>query len=392
MRISLHGLRVIPTSPSLRAFFHKRYHGRIQQAALVVSRTYSTAPSSSKLVVLGELDKFPLGVSNFRKIREFPGLAYFDKTSYIPVIARGPPVQLFCRPRRFGKSLTISMLQYFHGVEFRKKYDQLFTDLDVNRAVKDGKVMPGQYLVLNFDFSCTDRSLPIENAMQSLAQEINDTLLDFRLTYADYLGESFALETSRFIDSNPVRNLRILIAAVDRALGNIHDKGDKNNPLFGVKGIYLLVDEYNSYANEFMDPHNPRSWFDTTAASFLKGFWSVVKAGKKSYYGIDRVYLTGVIPLLLSNITSGFNEQENLSFSPQYSTICGLTQSDVLGALKAICNDEKEVQEHLEELKFYANSYHFCDERIVEPVFNTHSALLYLQAVKLQERPQIEDP
>jgi len=109
----------------------------------------------------------------------------------------------------------------------------------VNRAVKDGKVMPGQYLVLNFDFSCTDRSLPIENAMQSLAQEINDTLLDFRLTYADYLGESFALETSRFINSNPVRNLRILIAAVDRALGNIYDKGDENNPLFGVKGVCL---------------------------------------------------------------------------------------------------------------------------------------------------------
>jgi len=94
------------------------------------------------------------------------------------------------------------------------------------------------------------------------------------------------------------------------------------------------------------------------------------------------VYLTSVIPLLLSNITSGFNKQENLSFSPQYSTIYGLTQSDILGALKAICNDEKEVQEHLEELKFYANGYHFYDERIVEPVFNTHSALLYLQVSK----------
>jgi len=110
----------------------------------------------------------------------------------------------------------------------------------VNRAVKDGKATPGQYLVLNFDFSRTDRSLPIKNATQSLAQEINNTLLDFKLTYVNYLGESFALKTSRFINSNPVRNLRILITAINRALRNIYNKGNKNNPLFGVKGVYLF--------------------------------------------------------------------------------------------------------------------------------------------------------
>jgi len=131
-----------------------------------------------------------------------------------------------------------------------------------------------------------------------------------------------------------------------------------------------------------MDPHNLRSWSNTAAAHLLKGFWSTIKAGKKDYYGIDKVYLTGVTPLLLGDLTSGFNEQENISFDPEFSTICGLTQSDVLGALKAICNNEEEVQKRLRELEFYANGYHFCDERIVEPVFNTHSALLYLQVSK----------
>jgi len=100
--------------------------------------------------------------------------------------------------------------------------------------------MPGQYLILNFDFSRIDRSPPMEKATQSLAQEINRTLLRFKRTYVDYLGESFALETSHFIDSNPVLNLGILIAAVDDALGDIHNKGDKNHPLFGVKGVCLF--------------------------------------------------------------------------------------------------------------------------------------------------------
>lgn len=306
MRISLHGLHVIPTSPS----FHTRYHGRIQQAALVVSRTYSTAPSSSELVVSGELSKFPLGVSNFSDIRKFPGLAYFDKTNYISVIAKGPDVQLVCRPRRFGKSLTISMLRSFHGVEFCDEYDQLFKDLNVDKAVNDGEVLPGQYLVLEFDFSSITRSPKLGEAAQFLADGINGSLLDFMSTYTEYLGESFASQVSRFTtNGNPTQNLITLVNAVHHTLRGIRKKGDKSHPLFGAQGIYLLADEYDTFANEYMDPCNPRSWSGTEPAALLKGFWSTVKASRKVKYGIKKVYMTGVTPLLLSDLTSGANKQ-----------------------------------------------------------------------------------
>ena len=146
--------------------------------------------------------------------------------------------------------------------------------------------------------------------------------------------------------------------------------------------IYLLADEYGSYANEYMDPHDPRSWSDTNAFMVLKAFWSNVKAGK-SAYGIKKVYATGVTPLLLSDLISGGNDQENISFSSQISTICGLTQSDVLEALRTVCSyNEEEVQKHFKELKRHANGYHFCDERKVDPVFNTQTALSYLQVSK----------
>ena len=105
---------------------HAHYNARIERVPLVVSRKSSTAPSSSKLVVSGKLEGFPLSETNFRDLRSFPGLAYFDKTSYIAAIAEAPNVQLLCRPRRFGKSLTISMLESFHGVEFHDRYDVLF--------------------------------------------------------------------------------------------------------------------------------------------------------------------------------------------------------------------------------------------------------------------------
>jgi hypothetical protein len=126
-----------------------------------------------------------------------------------------------------------------------------------------------------------------------------------------------------------------------------------------------------------MNPHDPRSWADTEYFRLLKAFWSNVKAGKK--YGIKKVYITGVTPLLLSDPISGANDHENISSSPRISTICELTRSDVLGALRVICSNEEEVQKHFKELQHYTNSHHFCQQRCVEPVFNTQTALSYLE-------------
>jgi hypothetical protein len=143
----------------------------------------------------------------------------------------------------------------------------------------------------------------------------------------------------------------------------------------------LLADEYDAYANEYIDSHDLRSWSDTEPFRILKAFWSNVKAGK-SAHGIKKVYITGVTPLLLSDLISGANDQENISFIPQISTICGLTRSDVLGALRVIYNNEEEVQKHFKELEKHTNGYHFCQQRSVEPVFNTQTALSYLEVSK----------
>jgi hypothetical protein len=150
----------------------------------------------------------------------------------------------------------------------------------------------------------------------------------------------------------------------------------------------LLADEYDAYANEYMDPHDPGLWRNSEPYSVLKAFWSAVKAGSKSTRGIRRVYITGVIPLLLNGLTSGGN-QENISFSPKLSTICGLTRSDVLGALTAMRINGEEAQRHLKELQHHANGYHFCQERSVEPVFNTLTALSYLQVSKYKYYPNV---
>jgi hypothetical protein len=98
------------------------------------SRKEASQSPSSKLVVSGELKKFPLNRSNFVEIRRQPGVAYFDKTEYIAELENGEDVQLLCRPRRFGKTLTVTMLRCFHGFQYRNQYDKLFKVWNALRA------------------------------------------------------------------------------------------------------------------------------------------------------------------------------------------------------------------------------------------------------------------
>ena len=101
----------------------------------------------------------------------------------------------------------------------------------------------------------------------------------------------------------------------------------------------MLADEYDAYANEYMDPHDPTTWPDGEPFRVLKEFWNNVKAGfSTKFYGIKKVYITGVTPLLLSDLVSGANNEENISFKPRFSTICGLTRSNVLGAISVLKN------------------------------------------------------
>jgi hypothetical protein len=121
--ISLRRRFTIPTSPTLPYASLRRYrHARIP---LVAYRTSFAMSSSSKLLLSGKLKRFPFSISNFSEIHE-PGVVYFDKTEYIAELENGAAVQLVCRPRRFGKSFTITMLRYFHGFKFRNRYDELF--------------------------------------------------------------------------------------------------------------------------------------------------------------------------------------------------------------------------------------------------------------------------
>ena len=110
----------------------------------------------------------------------------------------------------------------------------------MDKAVKNGIVQPGQYLILHFDFSRVTRTGKIDESMESLRREINRGLLEFKLAYTKDLGESFGSETSGFIQNDPAGNLTDLVHAVDRALQDIQKRDEKGHPLRDVRGVGLF--------------------------------------------------------------------------------------------------------------------------------------------------------
>jgi hypothetical protein len=110
----------------------------------------------------------------------------------------------------------------------------------VDKAVKNGKVQPGRYLILRFDFSRVARPPNIDESVESLQREINHVLSVFIHDYSEDLGESFASITSGFIQNDVAGNLRDLVEAVRRALQGIQKRGEEGHPLWGVQGVCLF--------------------------------------------------------------------------------------------------------------------------------------------------------
>jgi len=110
----------------------------------------------------------------------------------------------------------------------------------VDKAVRNGIVKPGQYLILEFDFSCVARPRNIDESVEFLKREINRGLSRFKLEYTEDLGESFASATSGFTQNDPAGNLADLINAVDRALQDIQKRDEKGHPLRDVRGVGLF--------------------------------------------------------------------------------------------------------------------------------------------------------
>jgi hypothetical protein len=222
---------------------------------------------------------FPYGNSNFHKIRT-SGMLYLDRTWAIPALESAAEQLVFLRPRRFGKSLLLSTLANYYDINTASEFETLFGGLAVgNNPTPEHN----QYLILRWDFSKVSGQGNIEQIKQNLFEHINTAMREFVEKY-----RSILTTTPTIIADNG-------IASFDSLAGVVKNSGHT---------IYLLIDEYDNFANEVLvhDAGNTRRYYDLLESEgIVKTLFKVVK-GSVSEGKISRVFITGVSPLVLSDI------------------------------------------------------------------------------------------
>ncbi|KAF8433982.1 hypothetical protein BGX38DRAFT_181858 [Terfezia claveryi] len=355
-----------------------------------------TAPSpkrarvgDSSLIINGELKYFRSGAKAFSDLVQREGQAYFDRTRYISKLHELDKFILFCRPRRFGKSLTVSMLEHFYGLQYADEHQSLYKGLDVQKDIGEKRVNPGQYFVLKFDFSQIRPRPDLPEANKILMDYLNCSIKAFYRKYAAYLGGNFTDLCQNVDNKDPIVNLQECAKSVRYAI-------QQDERLAGIEGIYVLVDEYDSLPNRYLDlpgtvGGSKIAWDNTPVADTFRSYWATLKAlGTEGI--IKRIFITGISPLSLSSLGSAFNVVRNLSFHKDLAGLCGLTSSELEDALMGIYEDPKVYDRFLSEMTEFYNGYHFCRDTTVKTVYNTETCLAYLQCHIEGVTPETQDP
>ncbi|MCK5508117.1 MAG: AAA family ATPase [Desulfobacterales bacterium] len=294
--------------------------------------------------------KFPYGISDFKAITT-QGYFYCDRTDKIPLLEDSKS-QLFIRPRRFGKSLVLSMLENYYDVAKADEFDEIFGNLAIG---KNPTELRNSYFILRWDFSCIDTTGSIKEIKQALYDHINFCIKGFLLYYRDYnLPE---VEVDR---NNCINSINSLISSVRMA----------------PYPIYLLIDEYDNFANTIMmGVQNKKIRYNALVhdEGVLRTLFKAIKSSTSGSM-FDRVFITGVSPVVLSDITSGYNIAKDIYFKPKFNDLCGFKQNEVRGVIEQIvaeCDfDTKKTDDALALMKTYYNGYLFAlglDEYIYNP-------------------------
>ncbi|MCD4787106.1 MAG: ATP-binding protein [Desulfobacterales bacterium] len=304
--------------------------------------------------------KFPYGISDFRSIiRE--NYFYCDRTDKIPLL-ENTKSQLFIRPRRFGKSLVLSMLENYYDVVKKDEFEEIFGDLKIGKNPTD---LRNSYFILKFDFSCVDPTGTAEDVKKALFNHINACIEEF---YDFYNYKGYELPQIKINFDDALYSLKSLISSVRRT----------------PYPVYLLIDEYDNFANTMMmgvQRSEGRYEAIVHEEGPLRTFFKAVKASTSGSM-FDRVFITGVSPVVMSDITSGYNIAKNIYFEPEFNDLCGFRHAELEDVITRIVNEcgfEKEqIKEALDLMQTYYNGYVFS-HTAEEAVYNPTLAIYFLE-------------
>lgn len=244
--------------------------------------------------------RIPYGVSDFMDIIQ-RNQYYVDKTMYLPMLEDEADALFFIRPRRFGKSLFISMMQAYYDIGMKDRFQDLFGNLWIGSHPTEYQ---GHFQILYLDFSKIGGD--ITELKENFNTYCNDCIDNFIEKYQEYYPARVVEKVLKA--ETAARKLNIIGIAAEK----------EKSPL------YLIVDEYDNFTNVVLNEHGEKVYRALTHAS---GFYREIFKVFKGMF--SRIFMTGVSPVTLDDLTSGFNIGWHISTKPSFNQMLGFSTEDV---------------------------------------------------------------
>ncbi len=304
-----------------------------------------------------KIKEIPYGVSDFDIVRR-DNLYYVDKTMYLPKLESQARFLFFIRPRRFGKSVFISMLRAYYDIRNKDTFQDLFGDLWIGEHPTP---LQGKFLVLYLDFSQVGGNVEqLEDRFNRYCKVRLDSFVDI---YRQYYSADFV---QKVLDAED---------AVDK-LVLINDESKKLN-----LSTYLIIDEYDNFTNTVLNEQGEKVYWAITHA---EGFYRDIF--KKFKGNFERIFITGVSPVTLDDVTSGFNIGWHISTKEEFNQMLGFSTEDVREIFtyykeNGLIRPDADIEAIIREMKPWYDNYCFAEEALETQsrVFNCDMVLYYLR-------------
>ena len=293
--------------------------------------------------------KMPYGISNYEKIVN-DGYYYVDKTRYIEKLENLPETSIiFLRPRKFGKTLFTSVIENYYDKNRVEKFDELFGNRYIGKNPTKNK---NRYCILRFNFSGIDTS----SEEATIRGFKNSTIESIKLFVGNYNIDFYINEKQ---DAEEILNSLFTAFSLQ-----------KNN-----EKIYVIIDEYDHFANELLGFYPERFRTLVSKNGKVRKWYEILKKGTETV--VDRIFITGVAPITLDSLTSGFNIGKDISQDIRFNDMMGFTESELIEILDNQEISKKEQEKIVPIMKENYDGYKFS-LNAENQIYNSNMCLYFL--------------
>ncbi|NOH15393.1 ATP-binding protein [Clostridium cochlearium] len=306
------------------------------------------------------MKRIPYGISNFEVLRK-ENYLYVDKTSYIELLDRYAPYQFFIRPRRFGKSLFISTLQNYYDINKKDKFEELFGDLYIGKNPTEKR---NKFLVWKISFAGIDAGHGEEELRKSFNSKVILSAIGFLNQYSNLLGEN---TIPKEVDS-----AEMIVQYISLLANKIN------------KQVFVLIDEYDNFANELITGGKQSTYESILhGEGFVKVFYKAIKDATMDNF--NGIFMTGVSPIMLDDLTSGFNITRNYTLDENLNAMMGFTREELSWIMDEVNIKEPKLRKKIcTDMTTYYDGYKFNENS--NSVFNPDMSMYFLDNYLMYNR------